>query len=87
MTASKVHEVYAIYTLRWNRNVHRDNDWAIHSEVGFGTPSLDARTQSYEFRDNRFLDMKFTYPRTTTSIDAATFDAAKLALLAELGRA
>ena len=31
--------------------------------------------------------MKFTYPESTTSIDAVAFDAAKQALLAELGRA
>ena len=53
---STVHEVYAVYTLRWNRNVHCDPDWGIHSEVGIGTPALEARTQSYEFRDNQFLE-------------------------------
>ena len=76
----------AIVSLTWNRNVHRDNGYGIHSEVGIGEAALKARTQSYTFLENRFQGLQWVYPAGTTAIDEATYQAAKAALLKELGR-
>lgn len=76
----------AAYNVKWNRNYYRDAGYGIHCEVGIGTACLNARTSPYEFLDNKFVNRQYTYPATTLSIDEATLQGAKAALLAELGR-
>lgn len=76
----------AVETLTWTNNTHRDNGYGLHSEVGFGTTTLAARTLVYAFTGNRFAGLQYVYPPTTTAIDEAAFQAAKATLLAALGR-
>ena len=75
----------AIYDLIWNRNYHRDREWGFHSEVGIGTVSLEARTKTYEFLENKFQGLQFSYPEGTLEISEEEFQAAKASLLKELG--
>jgi hypothetical protein len=76
----------AVFTLTWTNNVQRDTGYGIHSEAGAGTLALNARTTRYLFTNNKVAGLRYTYPAVTTAIDEAAFQAAKSALLAELGR-
>lgn len=83
----RVTEPIAVYNLKWNRNVHRDVDYGVHSSnFSIGTATLNGMTQGYEFTGNRLLNKKYNYPAGNVAITQADFDAAKAALLAELGR-
>lgn len=76
----------AIFNLQWTNNVQRDTGYGVYSEVGIGTLALNGRTQTWNFTGNKFTGLQYRYPTGTTGLDEATFQAAKAALLAELGR-
>jgi hypothetical protein len=77
---------YAVKRLAFNRNVARHNEYGIIGG-GIGTAALVANgIADYTFMDNRFVGLRGTYPGTTQNITEADLQAAKAALLKELGR-
>jgi hypothetical protein len=81
---------YAVQRLAFNRNVARHNEYGIIGG-GIGTAALVYNNISdYVFTDNRFVglpdDPRKKYPESTRNITEADLQAAKAALLAEIGR-
>lgn len=80
---------FAARRLNFNRNVLRHNEYGIFGDGGYiATDALRRFVTEYECIENQLVDIPswHRYPVTTTSIDEATLQQAKAALLAELGR-